>query len=296
MLVNCSERKKPPASSATKISQCGVVGRNRRSPRRKQAADRRHCRSARCGSRSARMIGAAVIFMVIAPAALAKVSRPEAKARRGRSRAAASAAAGRAARRCRCGRASRRSMAPAKVGMRSSARSMIGCGARRRAWQTIERQRSDADGEQARRRACRAGRRARRSRSRSIRPARPTPGAGRSRAKSSGRRSASRTISDEEGDQHDAEHADRHVDEEDPAPRAVGDDEAAERRPEHRPDQRRHGEIGHRAAPARISAPMRSSTRRPTGTIIAPPMPWRMRAATSSGSELRDAAADRAQR
>ncbi len=27
-------------------------------------------------------------------------------------------------------------------------------------------------------------------------------------------------------------------------------------------------------------------TKRPTGTIIAPPMPWKMRAATNSGSEL----------
>ena len=31
---------------------------------------------------------------------------------------------------------------------------------------------------------------------------------------------------------------------------------------------------------------VRSSTRRPTGTIIAPPMPWRMREATSAASEL----------
>jgi hypothetical protein len=29
----------------------------------------------------------------------------------------------------------------------------------------------------------------------------------------------------------------------------------------------------------------RSSTRRPTGTIIAPPMPWRTRASTKPGSE-----------
>ena len=29
----------------------------------------------------------------------------------------------------------------------------------------------------------------------------------------------------------------------------------------------------------------RSSTSRPTGTIIAPPMPWKMRASTSSGRD-----------
>ena len=37
----------------------------------------------------------------------------------------------------------------------------------------------------------------------------------------------------------------------------------------------------------------RSSTSRPTGVIIAPPMPCRMRAITKCGDELRQRAADR---
>ena len=54
-------------------------------------------------------------------------------------------------------------------------------------------------------------------------------------------------ILDEPERQQDAENADRHVDPEDPAPMKIGGDEAAERRPGDRTDQRRHGEIGHRA-------------------------------------------------
>ena len=59
-------------------------------------------------------------------------------------------------------------------------------------------------------------------------------------------RGGSRTSSTNRRDQHDAEHADRHVDVEDPAPGEIGDDEAADRRPEHRPEQRRHGQPRHR--------------------------------------------------
>ena len=40
---------------------------------------------------------------------------------------------------------------------------------------------------------------------------------------------------------------DRHVEEEHPAPRHIGRDEAADRRPEHRPDEGRDHEIGHGA-------------------------------------------------
>ncbi len=44
----------------------------------------------------------------------------------------------------------------------------------------------------------------------------------------------------------DAEHADRNVDQEDPVPGEIGGDEAAERRPDHRPDQGRHRDPRHR--------------------------------------------------
>ena len=47
--------------------------------------------------------------------------------------------------------------------------------------------------------------------------------------------------------QEHAKNADRDVDPENPAPVEIGGDEAAERRPGDRTDQRRHGEIGHRA-------------------------------------------------
>ena len=44
----------------------------------------------------------------------------------------------------------------------------------------------------------------------------------------------------------DAEQADRDVDQEDPVPGQIGGDEAAERRADHRADQRRHRDPGHR--------------------------------------------------
>ena len=86
-------------------------------------------------------------------------------------------------------------------------------------------------------------------------------------------------VLDEQADQHDAEDADRHVDVEDPAPGELGNDKAANRRAEYRAEQRRHGEPGHRRHQF-VFAAVRSSTRRPTGTIIAPPIPCRTRAAT----------------
>ena len=48
-------------------------------------------------------------------------------------------------------------------------------------------------------------------------------------------------------------------------------------------------------APARTSPRVRSRTRRPTGTIIAPPMPCRMRATDELRQRLREAAEDRAE-
>ena len=53
-------------------------------------------------------------------------------------------------------------------------------------------------------------------------------------------------VADEQIDQNDPQDADRDVDKKDPAPRGVGDDKAAERRPHHRADQRRDADIGHR--------------------------------------------------
>ena len=55
----------------------------------------------------------------------------------------------------------------------------------------------------------------------------------------------SRQVGDEQGHQDQAQDRDRHVDPEDPAPVEIGGDEAAEQRPDHRPDQGRHGQPGH---------------------------------------------------
>ena len=51
-------------------------------------------------------------------------------------------------------------------------------------------------------------------------------------------------IGDEVGGEDHAKHADRDVDPEDPAPRGIGGDEAAERGPDHRSEQGRDGEPG----------------------------------------------------
>ena len=53
-------------------------------------------------------------------------------------------------------------------------------------------------------------------------------------------------VRDEAQREREPEDPDRDVDQEDPAPREVGDDEAAERRADHRADQRGHGQVGHR--------------------------------------------------
>ncbi len=97
-------------------------------------------------------------------------------------------------------------------------------------------------------------------------------------------------------DEDQAGEPDGNVDEEDDAPVQVPDDEAA-------------GDAARawgRSAPgmatklmARISsdlANVRTRVSRPTGTIMAPPQPCRMRQATSRWMSLRDAAQERAQR
>jgi hypothetical protein len=59
-------------------------------------------------------------------------------------------------------------------------------------------------------------------------------------------------IVDKNCDQHDTEKPDRDIDEEDPAPRCIGDDEAAQRRPQNRPEHRRGGDQDHRAQEIRL--------------------------------------------
>jgi hypothetical protein len=54
-------------------------------------------------------------------------------------------------------------------------------------------------------------------------------------------------VADQQVDQNDPQNADRDVDEENPAPRGVSDDKAAERRPHNGPDQRWDADIGHRS-------------------------------------------------
>ena len=88
-------------------------------------------------------------------------------------------------------------------------------------------------------------------------------------------------VRDEQRDQHDAEHADRHVDPEDPAPVEIGRDEAAERRARASGRSAPAWSARPSRAPGRALGTERSSTSRPTGTIIAPPMPCRVRASTS---------------
>ncbi|KAH1282042.1 hypothetical protein KXX11_003986, partial [Aspergillus fumigatus] len=50
-------------------------------------------------------------------------------------------------------------------------------------------------------------------------------------------------VLDVAGRQHHAQDADGHVDEEDPAPMEIGGDEAPQRRPDHRTEQGRHGQV-----------------------------------------------------
>src|SRR5208283_1509957 len=51
---------------------------------------------------------------------------------------------------------------------------------------------------------------------------------------------------DVQSNQRDADQTDRHVDEKNPAPRVIGHDEPADRRPDHRTQDGGHSQIGHR--------------------------------------------------
>ena len=112
-----------------------------------------------------------------------------------------------------------------------------------------------------------------------ISPTRPDGGQHEARRRRSGGGRGSRSVRDEQGDQDQAQDRDRDVDPEDPAPVEVGGDEAAEQRPDHRPDQRRHGEPGHGASPARPWPPSAAgpgarpapSSPRPGPAACAPP-------------------------
>ena len=66
----------------------------------------------------------------------------------------------------------------------------------------------------------------------------------------------------------DRDRAERHVEEEDPAPAPGTRDAAAERRPEHRRGQPRPGDGGDGARPGPLFGVVRSTTSRPTGTIM----------------------------
>ena len=119
-----------------------------------------------------------------------------------------------------------------------------------------------------------------------MRPTRPTEVRREARPVSNGGGRASRSGRDEQRDQHQAQHRDRDVDPEDPAPVEVGGDEPAEQRPDHRPDQRRHGQpghgahqlgLGHRAQQDQPARPAPSSPRPGPGACARPP---------SAGSEL----------
>ena len=84
--------------------------------------------------------------------------------------------------------------------------------------------------------------------------------------------------------EHEARDAQRHVDQEDPPPRRVS---AAAAPPTGRGDdgrdQRGPGEVGDRRDQLGLVGVVRSTTSRPTGTIIAPPMPCNTRVAVSIG-------------
>ena len=79
-------------------------------------------------------------------------------------------------------------------------------------------------------------------------------------------------VGDEVPGQDKPERADGQIDVEDPPPMQIGRDEAAKRRPDHRPDQRRDGEPRKAEIISDLATLLRM-TRRPTGTIMAPPRP-----------------------
>jgi hypothetical protein len=83
-------------------------------------------------------------------------------------------------------------------------------------------------------------------------------------------------------DHDQADEADGNVEEEDDAPVEVADDEASGDGAEHGSDQRGDGDEAHGADEFGFGEGA-DEVRRPTGTIMAPPQPCRMRQATSSG-------------
>ncbi len=112
--------------------------------------------------------------------------------------------------------------------------------------------------------------------------AKPTPDR-RKPTQSSGRVLVGRYIGNKFRHQDHADEPDRHIDEEDPLPGQIGHDEAADRRAQNRPQQARDREIGHRVDQMDFGTDF-STTTRPTGIIIEPPTPCRIRARTNSSS------------
>ena len=218
-----------------------------------------------------RRIGGAANFMAIAPIAATKVidarlERRHAEAdlehqrQQERRRADADAEQERADDRWR-----------GSVGMRSSDRSRIGFGTRRRVEDIGEQQ-------GRRRRAARSsvsagGMMPRPSAVEPVmKPARPSADSMKPSVVEAGARVAA-DVRDVERREDQAEDADRDVDPEDPAPVEIGGDEAAERRAE-RPGRSAPAWSARRASRrARASGRICRITSRPTGTIIAPPMP-----------------------
>ncbi len=77
VLVNCSERKNPPISRQMISTICGVPGTNSADAAKNPAAMKQLTISTRRKPHR-RMIGAAVAFIAMAPAAEANVTMPEA--------------------------------------------------------------------------------------------------------------------------------------------------------------------------------------------------------------------------
>ena len=76
MEVNCSERKKPPASRIARMTICGVDGWNKATAAMNVQAMTALTSSTRRKPKR-RRIGAAAVFMVMAPTAPANVSMPD---------------------------------------------------------------------------------------------------------------------------------------------------------------------------------------------------------------------------
>ena len=76
MLVNCSDLKKPPTKSSRRIKPCGVIGVNIAGTPMKMALTSALITST-CLKPKRRRIGAAVVFMAMAPTAVENVSMPD---------------------------------------------------------------------------------------------------------------------------------------------------------------------------------------------------------------------------